>query len=176
MVTNGCSFKNETISVFILTLFFVFSLINFIICIVWLCRASEVPDLQGPLTSLQSNLAGNARTLLMLLFLPTHCIIRTLLTASDFIYLHRKKASWVYYAQYSLNGFTWMWFSCAGSHCYLWHGVSLRLSTLPHNLSLSLLLFDQLPKCGYLCQGWGWSNSFTKAICGPKWQHQSSCS
>lgn len=58
---------------------------------VWLCRASGVPDLQGPLTFLKSNLAGNARTLLMLLFLSTHCITRTLLTAFDFMYLWRKK-------------------------------------------------------------------------------------
>lgn len=65
-----------------------------VLCIIPLLGAAAVPDVQGPLTLSQCNLAGNARTLLtLLLFPPTHCIVLTHLTASDFIYLLNEKTS-----------------------------------------------------------------------------------
>lgn len=81
-------------------------------------------------------------------FLPTHCIILTHLTASDFIYLQKKKTSPVYNTQYTWNAFTWMWLPCAESRRYLWRRSLSVLSAPPHHLSLSLLLFDSLPRCG----------------------------
>lgn len=61
------------------------------------------------------------------------------------LYICTEKKIPVYYAQYNINGFTWMWLPSAGSHFYLWHGVSLCLIAPPHHLSLSPLLFDFLP-------------------------------
>lgn len=46
---------------------FLLNIINIVLCIIWLPGAAAVPDVQGPLTLLQCNLAGNARTLLTLL-------------------------------------------------------------------------------------------------------------
>lgn len=123
------------------------NIINNVVCIIWLPGAAAVPDVQGPLTYLHCNLAGNARTLLTLL-----------LFANSLHYSYPLNCIWFHIFAHTKNHPQWIIYSTPemDSLGYDYHvlesllfmtQICLRLSTPPHHLSLSLLLFDLLSKC-----------------------------
>ena len=168
------------------------SIINIVLCIFWLPGAAAVPDVQGPLTLLQCNLAGNARTLLTLLLLANSLHYSYPLNRIWFhIFAQSKKKkeeeeenSPVYNIQDTWMGFSWIWLSCAETRCYLWQrspSVWARRCIIRHCHYFYLNHFQRAltsrrgrarerererERAGHI-------HNLTDAICGLKWQQQS---
>lgn len=97
------------------------NIINIVAGIIWLTGGAAVPGVQGPLTLLQCNLAGNARTLLTLLLFANSLHYSYPLNRIWFhTFPHTHKKISMSYTLYTWNGFTWIWLPCAKSCCYLW--------------------------------------------------------
>lgn len=151
----------------------VLTIINIVVYIIWDQGAAAVPDVQGPLTFLQYNPAGNARTLLTLLVFansmhysyPLNCI---------WLYIFAKKHPWCIICSIpQMDSLEYEYLSTE-IRCYLWHGtpsIQAQCRIICHCHCFYLTHFQSVVTSDR--ESAGHIHKCTEAICEPKWQQQS---